>query len=462
MLMDKTKVHLIGIAGTGLSAIARILLLQGYQVSGSDLHANTATAQLAALGATIYQGHHADYIKGADWVIRSSAIKDRHVEVQAARTANIPVYKRSDKLAQILAPYKTLAVAGTHGKTTTTSMIVHTLTVIGQSPSYIVGGIVSNTGKNADVGTGDYFIIEADEYDHMFHGLRPQIAVITSLDYDHPDFFTTPAAMYSAFAEFANLLPSDGMLIACIDDADLKKLIADYRATGRTVITYGFDADADWRISHIRDQADKTSCDIIHEQHPPLTLELAIPGKHNLLNALATLIVAQQVGSDLDAANRALAQFQGAGRRFDIRATINDIIIIDDYAHHPTAIKTTLDAARQRYPQHQLWAIWQPHTFSRTQTLWDDYLTAFQQAQHLIITEIYPSREKQNDFPTVRAADFVRQLAHESKFYAPTHQAAVAILQEQVRAPSVILIMSAGDAPQIGIIYQGLLQGQCP
>lgn len=451
--------HFIGIGGTGLSAIARVLCLQGYHVSGSDLNTNAETDKLQNLGATIYQGHHGEYVQGADWIIRSSAIKDNHVEVMAAQTQNIPVYKRSDVMAAILENYQTIAVAGTHGKTTTTSMITHTLIETGQQPSYIVGGAMANTGENADLGQGQSFVIEADEYDNMFHGLRPNIAVITSLEYDHPDFFPTHDTLLESFKTFVDLLPDDGLLIACVDNADVLSLVHDRRKQSLPIITYCIDTSADWRATNIRYQDDKTYYDVLIDEELVGTVALDVPGYHNILNSMVALIIAHNQGVQFTDAAAALATFKGTGRRFDIRAEIDDIIIVDDYAHHPTAIKTTLDAARQRYPEHVLWAIWQPHTYSRTQTLWEDYLQSFKAAHHVIITGIYPSREKASDFPDVQIDNFLAQLVHEHKFHTATFDDAVAILKDKVIAPAVILIMSAGDAPQIGIDYQHYIEG---
>lgn len=453
-------IHFIGIGGTGLSAIARILVLRGYQVSGSDLNMNAQTDELQQLGATIYHGHHADYVQGADCVIRSSAIKDTHPEVISANEQHIPVYKRSDVMSAITEGSLTVAIAGTHGKTTTTSMTTHVLIETGQDPSYIIGGAMANTGHNADVGQGRTFVIEADEYDNMFHGLEPQIAVITSLEFDHPDFFTTPDDLINSFTHFVEKLPDDGLLICCIDDEMTASFVQKRRKVGFPIITYGFNPSADWCATNIRYADDKTYYDVIFDDGLQGTVALETPGQHNILNSIVALIVAHNEGVPLQDAINALATFKGTVRRFDVRADINNIIIVDDYAHHPTAIKTTLDAARQRYPKHTLWAIWQPHTFSRTRSLWGDYLDAFSDAHHVIVTEIYPSREKAEDNPDITTPIFLNDLKHPSKYYAETFDDAVDILQEIVTSPAVILIMSAGDAPLIGVDYQKYLVAQ--
>lgn len=452
-LIAGQHVHFIGIAGTGLSAIARILILRGYHVTGSDLRANTDTQYLADLGATIYHGHDAVYVQGADFVIRSSAVKDTHVEVLAAQSQHIPVYKRSDMIAAIMADKETIAVAGTHGKTTTTSMVSHVLIETDQDPSYIVGGAMANTGLNADVGQGRAFVIEADEYDNMFHGLTPQIAIITSVEFDHPDFFKTPDDLIQSFTHFVAQLSDDGLLICCIDDPLTQSFAQKRHDLGLPVITYGFNSAADWCAINIRYENNKTLYDVIVNDTVSGTVTLESPGKHNILNSLAALIVADVYGVTFEDSSQALSTFKGTGRRFDVRAEINDIIVVDDYAHHPTAIVTTLDAARQRYPQHDLWAIWQPHTFSRTASLWDAYAAAFTEAHHVIVTDIYAAREKSEDFPDITIPRLLADMSHPDQHHFTTFDGIVSYLKQHVQSPAVILIMSAGDAPEIGIEF---------
>ncbi|MGJ3237612.1 MAG: UDP-N-acetylmuramate--L-alanine ligase [Anaerolineae bacterium] len=451
-------IHLIGIAGAGLSAIARVLILRGYYVSGSDLRADANTAQLQALGATVHQGHDERFVQGADLVIRSSAVKDDHPEVRSAHALGIPVYKRSDVMGALMADKQGIAIAGTHGKTTTTSMIAHILITCGHDPDYIVGGVLANTGTNAGMGAGQAFVIEADEYDNMFHGLNPQIALVTSVEFDHPDFFPTPDDLQASFAQFIARLPDDGLLIACADDPVALEFAKGRRQASKPVITYGFSAVADWQVVNLRYEDEHTRCEVITDGQERGTLVLTIPGKYNIQNALGALIVADQQGVPFADAIASLANFHGTGRRFDVRATIGDVVIVDDYAHHPTAIRVMLEGARQRYPQHTLWAVWQPHTFTRTQALWHDYLHAFADADHLLITPIYPARERAEDFPDVHLPDFMQALTHPDAHYLLDFDAIVEHLCQQVRPPALILIMSAGDAPQIGIRYAQQLE----
>lgn len=450
--------HLIGIGGTGLSAIARVLLMRGCVVSGSDMQLNAETHALRQMGATIRQGHHAENIDRAQLVIISSAVHADHVEVVAARAAGIPVYKRSDVLAAVMAGKQGIAVAGTHGKTTTTSMIAHALIMCGQDPSYIVGGVMANTGTNANAGSGQAFVIEADEYDNMFHGLRPQTAILTSIEYDHPDFFATPDEMIASFEKFVGLLALDGLLIGCADDPVVCDLLARRRASRARALSYGFSHDADWQIHNLHSEQDQTCFEVWSDEGYLGAVQLAVPGRHNALNATAALAAVCEQGVAFADASLALELFRGTGRRFDVRADTGGVAIVDDYAHHPTAIRTTIDAARQRYPEREIWAVWQPHTFSRTSQLWDVFLDAFSEAQHVIVTEIYASREAYN--PDVRSADFVRQLVHADAHHASSFAEAVRILSERMVRPAVVLIMSAGDAPQIGIQLLEQLQAE--
>jgi len=441
-------IHIIGIGGTGMSPIARILLHRGVMVSGSDMRSNEMTAQLATEGATVHQGHAAAYISGVDAVIATSAADDSHVEIVAAQAAGIPVYRRSDVMGALMAEQVGIAVAGTHGKTTTTSMIVHILKSADQDPTYIVGGVMANTGTNAEVGEGSAFVIEADEYGHMYHGLRPQIAVITSVEWDHPDFFPTPKSLHDSFAKFVELLAKDGLLIACADDPGAMQIA---QACEANVITYGTNESAQWRAVDIQ-QSDEATCYTVLRGDETLgEITLGVPGTHNVLNSLAAVIVAHEQGVKFQDAASALATFQGAGRRFDLRAEVDEIAVIDDYAHHPTAIRVTLEAARARYPDREIWAVWQPHTYSRTQQLWDEFLQSFDAADHVLVTEIYASRE--TDTLGIQSAVFVDELKHQSKFHAETFTDAVEILEEVVKAPAAILILSAGDAPQIGMDF---------
>jgi UDP-N-acetylmuramate--alanine ligase len=446
-------IHLIGIGGAGLSAIASVLLQQGFEVSGSDRNSNALTEGLARDGATIYKGHDAAHVDGAQVVIRSSAVPLDHVEVEAAQERGIPVYKRNDVMAAMMEGKRVVAVAGTHGKTTTTAMIVHVLRECGVDPSYIVGGVMINTGTNAGVGQGDVFVVEADEYDNMFHGLRPDLAIVTNVEYDHPDFFGSQAAMIKAFWRFVDLLPGDsGLLIACADSGTARNIAETRRASGGAVVTYGLGHGAFFRGANVHvDEDGLTVFNVIPSSSGVASVRLTLAGEHNVQNALAALLVAENVGLSLADAAAALTTFEGTYRRLELRGEVNGVTVIDDYAHHPTAIKATLEAARARYPDSALWAVWQPHTYSRTRELLELYKTAFDSADHVLVTEIYAAREQ--PMAGVDGASVAAVITHPDVRFVPTFAAAVEMLAARVNPPAVIVTMSAGDAPEIGEAY---------
>lgn len=452
IFQDGQHIHFVGIGGFGMSAIARVLLERGYTISGSDRTKNALAAALERDGATVYTGHSADHITGADMLIVSSAVPGDTPELAAARAGNIPVYKRMQVLAHLIGEDYCVAVAGTHGKTTTTAMIVHLLREMALDPSYIVGGVMANTGTNAGNGHGDSFVIEADEYDNAFLGLYPEVAVVTNIEHDHPDFFATEADLTTAFRGFIQRLNRDhGVLIACADDPGAAALAREHRANGRLAFTYGLSNDATLRAQNITYNADgTTSFDVVQGKTVHGRATLALPGAHNVRNALAALYVA---GPGHDAALGDvipyLATFKGTGRRFDVRDDLNGVAVIDDYAHHPTAIKATIAAASARYPERALWVVWQPHTYTRTQTLWAGYVAAFAEADHVLVTDIYAAREQPIDGVTGR--DIAAAIPNAQ--HTPTLRDATAALLADVRPPAVILILSAGDAPQIGVDF---------
>lgn len=444
------QVHLVGIGGTGLSAIARVLMQRGCIVSGSDRAASPMLDALAAEGARVFVGHDAAHIAGADALIITSAASSANPEISAALAAGIPVHKRSDIIAAIMDGQTGVGIAGTHGKTTTTGMLAHILMTTGRDPSFIVGSTVASLGTNARYGQGDAFVIEADEYDYMFLGLKPRIAVVNNVEWDHPDFFTTPQQFTEAFDRFVATLPADGLLIACADDAGAAALAERTRPGGRTVLLFGQADQADARIEALTVADDGVRFTLtLRGEAAPVTLPL--PGAHNALNAAAALTAAVSLGVPLAEGAAVLASFRGTGRRFDVRHDDGAVAVIDDYAHHPTAIRATLAAARARYPDRALWAVWQPHTYTRTRALLDEYAGAFSDADGVIVTEIYAARE----LPVygITGQMTAQAVRHHAVYFAPTLEAAAAILRTHVQPPAAIVIMSAGDAPTIGRLY---------
>ena len=451
MLNPGQQIHIVGIGGTGMSAVARVLLGRGYRVSGSDRQLNDLTAALQAAGAQVYEGHAAENLGAAEAVVISSAVPADNPEVAAARARGIPVHKRRDILGALMADRIGVAVAGTHGKTTTTSMIVHLLVLASQDPTYIVGGVVITTGQNAGVGQGAAFVIEADEYDHMFLGLRPRLAVITSIEHDHPDLFPTLDSLLDDFRQFAALVPADGRLIVCADDP-LALQIGQGQGAAQ-LMTYGLHApESDWRAVDVRPDSGGGMAFTLQAPGQPegLPVRLGVPGTHNVQNALAALAVVDALGVPLADAIEALARFRGAGRRFEVRGQAGGVTVIDDYAHHPTAIQVTLAAARAAYPAARLWAVWQPHTFSRLRTLFDDFAAAFSPSDvdHVLVTDVYAAREARTPGPDV--PDLIGRMAHPAVRHTPTLTDTLEVLAAEVQPGDVVLILSAGDAPQVG------------
>ncbi len=449
------RVHFIGIGGSGLSAIARLLKESGYEVTGSDQAPSQFALDLQTQGVTVYIGHHPRNIGNAEMVIMSSAVKADNPEVEAAKKAGIPVYKRSDFLGQLMEKKTGIAVAGTHGKTTTTAMIAWMLYAMKRDPSFIVGGTLNNLKVNAHAGAGEAFVIEADEYDKMFLGLKPQIAVVTNLEYDHPDCFPTFEDMYAAFQSFVDLLPEDGVFIACAEDEGAVSLLSHARRKGLNVLSYSVQGEMtinspQWMQARMMQPNERggydfsavTNIDISASIH----VSLQTPGEHNVRNALAALSVAATLGLPLDEAAKALSEFTGTGRRFEIRGEKKGIIIIDDYAHHPTEIRATLAGARARYPTSRIWAVWQPHTYSRTKTLMMDFSRAFSDADEALVTEIYASREPQQDFSS---AAVVSIMPHASARYSGSLSETKEYLLKHLRSNDVVLILSAGDADKL-------------
>lgn len=443
-----TRVHFIGIGGSGLSAVARLFLENGYSVTGSDRVLSPFAIDLQAAGAIVYIGHAAENIAGADWVVRSSAILDDNPEVQAAQTANIPVYKRADILGQLMTDKIGIAIAGTHGKTTTTAMLAWTLMELGQDPSFILGGVLTNLGVNAHAGKGSTFVIEADEYDRMFLGLKPRIEIVTNMEYDHPDCYPTPVDLHDAFMDFIHLLPADGKLVACADDVGAASLLKQNTQRDIHLICYGISAS----------NLDCTAINLSPNTLGGFSFEasvcgertivaLRVPGKHNVLNALAVLSVISLLGLPLESAADALGKFTGTGRRFQLLGEKKGITIIDDYAHHPTEIRATLAAARARYHQRRMWVVWQPHTYSRTRTLFKDFTQSFLDADEVIVTEIYASREPEQDFS---AKQLVASMTHPSVRFIPVLPDVSNYLVDHLRPGDVLLVLSAGDADQVG------------
>ena len=453
-------IHLVGIGGTGLSAIARVLLESGYTVSGSDMQDSALAQALQKAGARVFIGHAAENIAGADQVVRSSAIPDDNVEVQQAYLSGIPVLKRADFLGQLMEERYCIAVAGTHGKTTTSAMIAWMLYTLGQDPSFIVGGVINKLMTNARSGQSSFFVIEADEYDRMFIGLKPQIAVITNIEYDHPDIYPSSEDFHKAFQDFVNCITPDGLLILCGDDTGALKLKSMAQKTGISTLTYGIrNPNVDYKAGNASpNPGSGYSFDVLKAYNQPgRTIQLQVPGEYNVLNALAAVAVADQLGLGLQAAANTLSKFPGTGRRFDEIGEAGGVVVVDDYAHHPTEIRATLAAAKDRYPDRELWAVWQPHTYSRTQALFDAFTASFEKADHIIVSEVYRSREPVD--PNFSAQQVVEAMPNKNVYFIPSIKDIPGFLLVHLKPNDVLLVFSAGDADWVSKqVYDRLSQ----
>ena len=439
-------IHFIGIGGSGLSAIARLLAEDGWTVTGSDRALSPLASDLMKLGISVAVGHAAENIRGAELIVRSSAIPDSNPEVQAALAAGIPVLKRADFLGRLMQDRLGIAVAGTHGKTTTTAMIAWMLTRLNLDPSYIIGGVSKNLSSNAHAGQGSAFVIEADEYDRMFLGLSPRLAVVTFLEHDHPDCFPTMADYRAAFSDFVGRLQPGGTLLACADNFEATALVSKLPA-GCTARTYGLSCPGDYCAQELHpNPLGGYSFEAWRSGRKLASLELRVPGQHNACNALAALAAAHILNLPLQPAAAALGEFSGTGRRFEVLGEPAGIAIIDDYAHHPTEIRATLAAARARYPGRRIWAVWQPHTYSRTRSLMAEFLNAFKDADQVLVTEIYAAREASEGFS---AAQIVSHLSHPAARFLSSLEENEQYLIQHLQPGDVLLVLSAGDADQI-------------
>jgi UDP-N-acetylmuramate--alanine ligase len=390
------RVHFVGIGGAGMSGIAEVLLTQGYQVSGSDVAATAVTRRLATLGARIAAGHGADNIAGADVVVVSTAVASDNPEIVAARERNIPVVPRALMLAELMRLKQGIAVAGTHGKTTTTSLIASVLAEGGLDPTFVIGGRLVSADANARLGKGEFLVAEADESDASFLVLQPVLAVITNIDADHMETYGHDfAKLKEAFVNFAQRLPFYGTAVLCVDDANVRDILP---AITKAIVTYGFAEDAQVRAQEVEHAGGRMRFVATRAGVPPLAVELNLAGVHNVQNALAAIAVGREAGVADAAIARALSEFKGVGRRFQRFGEIaiprgGSFTLIDDYGHHPTEMAATLDAARRGFPGRRLVLAFQPHRYTRTRDLFEDFVKVLSTADALLVADVYPAGE---------------------------------------------------------------------
>ena len=446
-------IHMVGIGGTGMNGIAEVLLNLGYQVSGSDLSENQSTKRLADLGADISIGHREEQVGDADVVVISSAIGEENAEVIAARKQKIPVIPRAEMLAELMRLKNGIAVAGSHGKTSTTSMVAEVLETGGLDPTIIVGGRLNTLGAHAKLGGGDFIVAEADESDRSFLYLSPFIAVLTNLDEEHLDQYHTVEEIKKTFVNFANKVPFYCPIVLCLDDPNLQSLIP---ALERKIITYGFSAQADIFARDQEFHEFSSVCTLFHRGERLGVMKLNVPGVHNIYNAMAAVAVGLDLNIPLNTILAALESHSGTGRRFELKKQIKNIMIIEDYAHHPTEIKATLEAAKRGWKR-RIVAVFQPHRYSRLSTLMKEFGTAFNQADVLFVTEIYPAGEA--PIPGVSGEALykeIQQFGHKCITFVPELDKVAERVAEIAQAQDMIIVMGAGNITQSipGIIHK--------
>ena len=449
------EIHIVGIGGAGMSAIARVLQGKGLRVHGSDQRQSPLIDALKAEGIPVALGHSPGNLGEADLVLISSAVREDNVEVQAAKQRGIRVVDRTQLLGPLTAGYDVIAIAGAHGKTTVTGMTTLLLLGAGLDPTYIVGGVMADLHTNAHAGSGKYFVIEADEYRNTFLALKPTIAVVTNVEFDHPDSFPSPRFVRMAFGNFVDNIRTDGTLIACNDDELAHAIAASYHANGGNLMLYGQNEGIGltWRAVDIRaNEHGGVSFTAVQGTKAVGDIHLRVPGDYNAVNALAVLGIASVLEIKWEIACAALERFTGTARRFEILGDVDGIIVIDDYAHHPTQIRSVLQAARQRYPDQRIVAVWEPHTFSRIKALHDDFMTALETADQVFVLPIYAAREVNDGTLT---SDILAQKMRQRDAHPPvdafaTQEEAIFHLTGQAQTGDVIIMMGAGNEYIVG------------
>lgn len=436
------RIHFVGIGGIGMSGIAELLLTQGYVVSGSDLNLTEVTRRLEELGATIYEGHKAEQADGAHAVVYSSAVKPDNPEVVRGLELKIPVIRRAEMLGELMRMHFSIGVAGTHGKTTTTSMVGHLLAEGGLAPTQITGGKVHELGTSMRVGDGEYLVAEADEFDRSFLRLFPTVAIITNVEAEHLDTYGELESIVDAFVEFANKVPFYGAVVVCLDDSGVRGLIP---RIDRALLTYGITSQADLRADDLEFEGTGSRFQATWRGKPLGPVHLQVPGVHNIRNSLAAMSVGLHLDLDPQTLIGALETFTGVARRFDVRGHFHDVMVVDDYAHHPTEVAATLEAARVGFDS-RIVAVFQPHLYTRTRDLAEEFGSALLNTDLLVVTGIYPAREDPVAGVTGElVAHAAREQGHRRVTYLPDASQVPDCLAGMVEAGDIVITMGAGD-----------------
>ena len=446
------KIHFVGIGGIGMSGIAEVLLNLGFTVTGSDLRETDITARLEELGAQVRYGHRQENVQDAHVVVISSAVRQDNAEVLEARRRLIPVIQRAEMLAELMRMKYSVAVAGAHGKTTTTSLVASVLRNAGLDPTCVIGGRLNSLGTNAKLGSSKYLVAEADESDGTFLKLFPTIAVVTNVDREHLDFYKDMDDIKAAFLAFVNKVPFFGLIILCIDNEHLASLIP---SVGRRYMTYGLSEHADLRAVDLCHNGFSTRFGVVHKGEKLGEVNLSTPGVHNVVNALAAIAVGMELDIDFAPMREALEQFSGIHRRLELKWS-DGIKLIDDYGHHPTEIKATLSAIRSIW-KGRIIVAFQPHRYTRTKALLDEFVTSFADADILVLTEIYAASEERIEGISGRLlADRIRSGGHRNVEFASTKEEVVRVVSQLARPGDVVVTLGAGDIYKVGEELAGL------
>jgi UDP-N-acetylmuramate--alanine ligase len=444
------SIHFVGIGGIGMSGIAEVLLAHGFEVSGSDLRESDAAVRLRSLGASVLIGHRAENVTRADVVVFSSAVRRDNPELVVARERSIPVIPRAEMLAELMRLKDGIAIAGSHGKTTTTSLVATVLREAGLDPTVIIGGKLNALGTNAARGRGDLLVAEADESDGSFLHLSPTIAVITNIDAEHLDHYHSHAQVKDAFVSFANRVPFYGVVIGCLDHPHVQDILP---RIDKRVVTYGLSAQADYRARNPVVRGLVTSFEVLRRGELMGTFEVRMPGIHNVLNALATIAVADELEVELEKVKHALANFTGVQRRFTIVGEHDGVTVVDDYGHHPAEVQVTLDAAQRAYGR-RLVVAFQPHRYTRTQHCFEELTRAFNRADVLLLTDVYAAGEEPiAGADSAHLADAIRAHGHRDVTLVPEVGGLVDALVARVQPGDVVITMGAGNITRVGRDY---------
>jgi UDP-N-acetylmuramate--alanine ligase len=436
-------VHFIGIGGYGMSAIAKVMLEMGYRITGSDLAQQELTEKLIAKGAEVFIGHEAQNVNGADLVVYSTALSKDNVEMKAAEELKIPIIHRSQMLARLMNERKGIAVAGAHGKTTTSSMIALVMEITGLDPTYIIGGEIMNVGSNAKAGKGDFVVAEADESDGTFLQYHPTLALVNNIEADHLENYNGDFEnLKLAYAQFLSQVREGGKAIVCLDDVYLRGMIPQIKSE---VLTYGIESDADYQAYEIKLGDRQVAFSVRYRGTSLGQIHLSVPGKHNVYNALATLITCMEAGLSFDAVAGAIHEFRGAKRRFQVLGEVGDILVVDDYAHHPTEIQATISAAKSTGKR--IVAVFQPQRYTRTYYLFEQFSRSFEEADQVIITDIYSpaGEERIEGVDSDKLVELIQKTSNSTAIHIPTRDQVLEYLIDQVRPGDLVLTMGAGD-----------------